>query len=113
MDNGAIPDLDYTVWNSTSDNPSQDLMGITISIPKSQLDFNNNGIFDAATESIYKTTETVPMAFKGTTSTGFDIGTSGNSYGVIPEPTAMSLILGGAVGLLALKKLFIPKYSPL
>lgn len=72
-------------------------MALTLSVPKSQLDFNHNGIFDAATEGIYKTTETVGNAFIGVDQLGGGYSTSANTYKVIPEPMTMSLLIGGAV----------------
>lgn len=98
---------DYTVWNSTSDNPSQDLMAITLSVPKSQLDFNDNGIFDAATESLYKTTENVADAFVGTSESGLtNWSADGNSYNVVPEPATQGLITLGCLAALAYRRFF-------
>ena len=43
-----------------SEDEEQDTMALTFSIPQDQLDLNRNGVFDAATESIAMTSETVP-----------------------------------------------------
>ena len=100
----------YTPWISSEQHSgAYDLMALTLNVPKSQLDFNQNGVFDPATESIYKTTETVPSAFVGTTTTGFDIATQGQSYGVIPEPAALGLILVGSGLMLGAKRLLTKK----
>ena len=50
----------YDLWKSTSEDADQDTMALTFSIPQDQLDLNRNGVFDAATESIAMTSETVP-----------------------------------------------------
>ncbi len=40
---GGIPNVTYTQWLSTSSDPDQDMMAITVGIPKAQLDGNQNG----------------------------------------------------------------------
>ncbi len=75
--------IGYDKWFSTQDNPSQDLMALTISVPKEQLDFNHNGVFDAETESIQKTTNAVPNAFVGKSESGLtEWPTQGQAYGI-------------------------------
>ena len=98
---------DYTPWISSEQfNGDYDMMALTIGIPKSQLDFNQNGQFDAKTESIYKTTETVPNAFTGYNELGSGINESGIAYDVVPEPGVGALLMLGALGALAGKRLF-------
>jgi len=80
-------------------------MVLTLSIPKSQLDFNHNDVFDAATESLYKTEIGVTDAFTATIGSGAQVSTDGQAYTVVPEPATMGLLVGGLVGLLAVRKL--------
>jgi hypothetical protein len=51
--NGGWPGWDYTQWLSTSQNPSQDMMAITVGVPKDHLDGNANG-WDPNESSDYK-----------------------------------------------------------
>lgn len=92
-------------WYSTIDNPSQDLMALTVSIPKSQLDFNGNGLFDAASEAVYLSALPVSDAFTGEHDSLNHYSATGTSYGVIPEPATAGLLAVGVVLALALKKL--------
>ncbi len=95
-----------TPWTDTTQNSgNQDLMVLTLSIPKSQLDFNHNDVFDAATESLYKTEIGVTDAFTATTVGGGTRTGDGQAYTVVPEPATMGLLVGGLVGLLAVRKL--------
>lgn len=97
--------LGYTQWLSTDQNSSQDLMFLTISIPKSQLDFNGNGIFDAETEAVYLTGQTVADAFVGVHDIDNQYFASGTSYSVIPEPATAGLLGIGVLLAFGLKKL--------
>ena len=77
----------YDEWKSTNEDPFADTMALTISIPKSQLDYNHDGIFSNEYEGITLTTVDKPNAFTATTTHGTPYPVSMKAYAAnIPEP---------------------------
>ncbi len=93
----------YDEWKSTNQDPFADTMALTISIPKSQLDFNDNG-FSNEYEGITLTEVVKNDAFTAITTIG---GTrNGNMFAYkanIPEPSLMGLAMIGVLGLKMLR----------
>ena len=84
----------YTEWESTNQDPAHDMMGLTISIPKSQLDYNHDGIFSNAVEGITLTTVDKPNAFTAITPSETQYKASMKAYAAnIPEPFYLLFII--------------------
>ena len=84
---GGIPGISWDEWKSTNEDPFADTMALTISIPKSQLDYNHDGIFSNEYEGITLTTVDKPNAFTATTTHGTPYPVSMKAYAAnIPEP---------------------------
>lgn len=83
-------DFDYDGWHNATDNPNQDEMAVSVNFGD-QLDFNNNGQFDPASEALLETTNIVQDAFTGVDGGGSGYTTDANAIGVIPESVPLQL----------------------
>ena len=86
----------YDEWKSTNQDPTHDTMALTISIPKSQLDYNHDGIFSNEYEGITLTEVVKDNAFTATTAIGGTRNADMFAYKAnIPEPSLMGLAMIG------------------
>ena len=93
---GGIPGMDYDEWKSTNQDPTHDTMALTISIPKSQLDYNHDGIYSNEYEGITLTEVVKDNAFTAYETYGSSIGGDMFAYKAnIPEPSLMGLAMIG------------------
>jgi len=84
---GGIPGMDYDEWKSTNEDPLTDTMALTISIPKSQLDYDHDGIFSNEYEGISLTDVVKTDAFTATMPSGTPLFSDMKAYAAnIPEP---------------------------
>ena len=100
----GIPNLDYTEWNNTTDNSDSDEIALLVNF-YDQLDFNHNGLIDD-NERLTQTSTYVDKAFKGYDVSNVEFGSGTNAIGVVPEPTALSLIGVIGAGLIAARRIF-------
>lgn len=110
LDSGVLnlthPDEGYIPWLSSEQfNGDYDELPFTVNF-FDQLDFNHNGQYDANFEQLAQMGPLVENAFTGYNNIGQGISTDANALNVIPEPTAISLILGAGVAMLAAKRYF-------
>ena len=100
---GGIPGISWDEWKSTNEDPFADTMALTISIPKSQLDFNDNG-FSNEYEGITLTEVVKNDAFTAIMPSETQIKTDMFAYKAnIPEPSLMGLAMIGILGLKMLR----------
>ena len=101
--------LGYTRWLDTNTESDQDevLLGINF---YDQLDFNHNGLIDD-NERLTQTSTYVDKAFRGYAASGTDFNSGTNAIGVVPEPTALSLIGVIGAGLIAARRIFGMDYK--
>ncbi len=93
---GGRPGRDYDEWKSTNQDPLHDTMALTISIPKSQLDYNHDGIFSNEYEGITLTEVVKDNAFTAIMPSETRIPGSMKAYKAnIPEPSFMGLAMIG------------------
>ncbi len=99
----------YTEWKSTVADPLHDMMGLTISIPKSQLDYNHDGIFSNQYEGITLTEVVKDNAFTAIMPSETRIPGSMKAYAAnIPEPVWICMMT--ALCTLLLKRQMLLKY---
>ena len=93
---GGIPGISYDEWKSTNQDPFRDMMGFVISIPKEQLDYNGDDIFDNEYEGITLTEVLKGNAFTATSITGTRYPADMKAYKAnIPEPSLIGLAMIG------------------
>jgi len=101
---GGIPGVTYENWEATQQNPNQDMMALTLSIPTSQLDGNNNGWSSTDSGDYTINMNTSPTPGMGIGRAGLDSwAAQGYEYNVniVPEPNTIALLGLGAAALLA------------